>query len=345
MTKTGTKRVQVTPKGQTALPVGTDIGAGSSKMVVNGTEIRCPSYILYLPNDPYEAEEVETGGFVEYLDGDRADLKGKRWFGGSSAKLYDPHGTVRILDEAKGKITYGLQATLTCLATQPHQDEWYVGIVASIQDTQLYAKELKNALQGHHTVKFNLNSKPSVVHVEVLAIANEGQGAIIHSGSKPNETTVLFDFGSRNLTVSYFGSKGKLINRVLTQLGVSELVHAIANDPEVRKMLDTQVDEDIIREGIENGSLQYGKRGGSFNDAYYRHLEQWASKAIGTAVKLAGDRMKTADNLLATGGGTQLVGFDKFLVNRSIRPLQNGALANAKGLQSLAETIVNRRAA
>jgi hypothetical protein len=155
MTTTATQPLPSAANIRQSLPAGFDGGNGNTKLVLGDTEIRCPAYVLPIHSELYDVPLPVAGGLVEYVSGDRSDLMGQRWLSGFPAYQQSPNGCLRIVDDKRGKITYGLQTLLGSIATQPHQDFWHLSLVASIQDAQVFGADLKNVLKGGHTVKFN----------------------------------------------------------------------------------------------------------------------------------------------------------------------------------------------
>ena len=111
-----------------SLPVGLDVGNGSTKMVIKGDERRILSYVLPLHRDVYDTQI----GTVEYLDGSRSDLIGQSWMTGKGAYLQSPKSYLKVSHDRDGKIIYGLHLLLGAIANFPHQPDWNLQLIASI---------------------------------------------------------------------------------------------------------------------------------------------------------------------------------------------------------------------
>jgi len=107
-----------------------DCGNGSVKLIINHAEIRIPSYIQPIL---FPLRDVPATGFVEYLEGDRADLISRKWVGGISAYHLNPTTLTRVVDSRSSKIELGLQLLLSALTELPHRDQWHFALIASIR--------------------------------------------------------------------------------------------------------------------------------------------------------------------------------------------------------------------
>ena len=327
------------------LPTGFDGGYGSAKLIVVASEVRLPSYIQPLHNDIYEVPESDAGSLIEYVGGDRPDLIGSRWFGGVPAYLNNPEGCLRLIDDRRGKTKYGLQLLLAGLGSLPYRANWNLALVASIQDAQALGEELAQSLRGNHSVRINEKSVSSV-SIKVLAIVEEGSGAIaqsIMSGTVPAiAQTILLDIGHGTIISSLFGQKGKLVSRDVKRLGVDILTEAIAKNLETRRYLTGEGSSQIIRNGIENGSFNYGTTGWNFRTIYNSELPHWVQSALAPALKAVAPWRPTSDAVIAVGGGSQLPAIAQLLSKQGISVSGDGAWANARGLVKIAQIKLQR---
>ena len=339
MTTTATQPLPSAANIRQSLPAGFDGGNGNTKLVLGDTEIRCPAYVLPIHSELYDVPLPVAGGLVEYVSGDRSDLMGQRWLSGFPAYQQSPNGCLRIVDDKRGKITYGLQTLLGSIATQPHQDFWHLSLVASIQDAQVFGADLKNVLKGGHTVKFNGSRQLSTVDISVQAVVEEGVGAIVTSRSDidPNGQTLLYDFGSGTCILSLFGAKGRLLDRKVSPGGVENLIDGIARNLEMRKAQAGEGDRQIIRAAIEDNSFNYGKTGWNFRSIYDVELKPWVQSTLAPALKAADPWTPSSSAILAIGGGSQLSTISQLLTNRGITPVAAGGWANARGLKTIAQ--------
>ncbi|MGL5063445.1 MAG: hypothetical protein ACRC62_25975, partial [Microcoleus sp.] len=119
------------------------------------------SYVLYLT----ERSTYANSGYVEYLEGSRADLSGKQWIGGINAYYQSPTGINRVTDDADGKTQLCLQLLLSALTQASHRPEWSLSICASVHDGKLFGKAIRAALEGTHKVR--MNGKESIITIRV----------------------------------------------------------------------------------------------------------------------------------------------------------------------------------
>ncbi|NET36963.1 MAG: hypothetical protein F6K19_33880 [Cyanothece sp. SIO1E1] len=326
------------------LPASFDNGNGYDKVIVDTHEIRCPAYFHGVHGRLYDIPVSQQGGLVEYVSGRREDLIGKAWLAGFPAYQKAPTAYFRTVDDKRGKLKYGLQMFLGCLATLPYREQWQLHLVASIQDAQAFGTDLTRVLSGMHTVRFNGNRKASLIHITVDAVLEEGVGAIVMAQSELNadEQVLVYDFGHGTCIFSIFGEGGKLMERKVTSGGVEDLIDAIATNLETRKHLAQEGDRQIIRSGIEDKSFNYGRTGWNFRAIYQAELVAWMQSVMAPVLRAAAPWTPTADTIIAVGGGSQLPMIHKLLTQKGITPLTDGAWANARGLYQLAASALRR---
>lgn len=324
--------------GSQLLPVGVDCGNGNLKLIVDHAEVRTPSYVLPIHGDPYDIPAPIAGGFVQYLEGTRTDLMSQTWITGKPAYTQDPLACLRIVDDERGKIRYGLQMLFGGLATLAHRPLWRLLIVASIQDAKVFGSDLKNALTGTHTIKLN-GKNHATVEIQVASVMEEGAGAILsnHAQIDADGQNILIDFGSGTTILSLFGAKGKLIDRRVHPAGVERLIDAIATNPETRKRLVQEGDRAILRVGIEDQSFVYGRIGWNFQHLYAHELKPWVQSVLAPALKIAAPWLPTASTKIAIGGGSQLPGIAQLLARQEFVVATDGAWSNVRGLARIAQ--------
>lgn len=320
------------------LPVGVDCGNGNLKLIVDHAEIRTPAYFLPIHDEPYDIPAAIEGGFVTYLEGTRSDLINQTWITGKPAYTQDPLACLRIVDDERGKIRYGLQMLLGGLATLSHRPLWRLLIVASIQDAKVFSAELRHAIIGTHTVKFN-GKHHSTIEAQVVSVMEEGAGAILSNRAQidADGQNILIDFGSGTTILSLVGAKGKLIDRRVYPAGVERLIDAIATNEETRKRLAQEGDRAVIRVGLENSSFNYGRIDWNFRAIYEHELRPWVQSVLAPALKIAAPWMPTASTKLVIGGGAQLPGIAQLLARQGFVIAQDGAWSNARGLARIAQ--------
>lgn len=320
------------------LSVGFDPGNGSSKLVVDLSENRQPSYVLRVERDRLlDIRAADDGGMVEYISGDRHDLTGSIWLTGSLAYQQSPTGCLRVVDSGRGKIEYGLQLLLGGLSTFSHREEWHLSAIASIQDQQVCGDELRAALEGSHRVRLG-NRPECTVFITVQRVLEEGAAAIVNARSliDPEEQSILLDLGSGTSIISVFGPKGKLINRKVSPGGVEQLIDAIATNIDTRKHLGQEGDRQIIRAGIERGDFRYGKTAWNFEPIYKAELKGWIASVLAPAIKAAAPWLPTSAAFIAIGGGSQLPMVGDLLKLKAIQVVPEGHWANCRGMARIA---------
>lgn len=336
---TATKEKQATlAQASQVLATGFDCGNGHTKTLIDLGESRQPS--LFLPIQKSRILDIPTsdgGSLVEYIGGDRSDLIGKTWLTGSLAYQQSPQSCLRVGDDRRGKILYGLQLLLGAIGTFQPRSEWHLSLVGSIQDQQVYGAELRTALQGKHRVKFGSNA-PCDVFVEVQRIMEEGAGVVVNARHMMDVSgkNILLDLGSGTTIASLFGEKGKLVDRKVFSQGVGSLIDAIASNLETRRELGQEGDREIIRAGIEDGSFRYGKTPWNFEPIYKEELKQWVQAILAPAIKYVSPWQPTASSFLATGGGAQLPMIADLLAMKGIRVVDESHWANCRGLARIA---------
>jgi Actin like proteins N terminal domain len=326
------------------IPTGFDGGNGNTKLVLGDVEIRCPAYVLPIYSDLYDVPAPINGGLVEYVSGSRADLIGTRFLVGFPAYQQSPTGVLRVVDDKRGKILYGLQTLLGAIATQPHQDFWQLALVASIQDAKIFGDDLRESLKGGHTVRFNGSKQLSTVDINVLSVKEEGAGAIVQSRADINlmGQTLLYDFGAGTCILTLFGAKATIIDRTYSQGGVENLISAIARNLITRKVQASEGDRQLIRAGIEDQSFNYGHTGWNFREIYNAEIKPWVQSTLAPALKAAEPWTANTSARLAIGGGSQLPAINPLLTKRGILPVVDGGWSNARGLKTLAQHLGSR---
>jgi hypothetical protein len=206
------------------IPCGWDCGNGYSKLHTTEGQILIPSYFKQISDsDKNDYESLNNGAVIEYLQGERTDLVNSKWLIGESAEIYFKQSFGRIVDDFKNKITYGLQMLLGAIALTPRQQNYNLLIVASLHDSQAFSSDLRKALQGNHTVKFD---GKDIVNIYVnCQVVEEGAGALIISRAPGQQKIALIDLGHGTTITSVFeGNKLLQNSRKIDTVGV----HGIA---------------------------------------------------------------------------------------------------------------------
>ncbi|MEM9090319.1 MAG: hypothetical protein AAGC93_16410 [Cyanobacteria bacterium P01_F01_bin.53] len=338
------QRLTVSDRSSAFRPIAFDGGFGFAKIVYNNEFITTPALLAPVRNHLHDVPTSRQGGLVAYLDGPRQDLKETLWMTGFPAYQYFPQDHQRVVDTPDGKITYGLQMLLGCLATLPYQAFWNLNLVASIQDAEVMGARLAEALTGYHHVKFADNA-PCTVNIRVLRVFEESFGVIAahHKNLRNSRQTVVFDLGYGTTIVSLFAENGSLAGRTVINLGVGKLINAIATNALVRQALSQPGDPVLIREAIERGDFLYGTTEFSLKASYDAELGPWVAAVLAPAKKAASPWLVNADHILGIGGGSQLPLIYDLLKTQQINPVKNGAQAHANGLYLLAEAASTTR--
>ncbi|MBD2019099.1 hypothetical protein H6F43_02725 [Leptolyngbya sp. FACHB-36] len=85
-------------------PCGFDNGNGAVKLALPSGEIRCPAYILPIHE---LLRDRPVNGFVDYLEGDRADLANQLWMSGVAVYRHSPLAHLKTVDSVTGKLDWG----------------------------------------------------------------------------------------------------------------------------------------------------------------------------------------------------------------------------------------------
>lgn len=321
------------------LAAGYDGGNGFAKLVLDTCEVRCPSYVLPLHGALLEAPESNQGGLIEYVSGPHQGLIGSAWLAGFPAYQKAPTGCLRVVDHPRGKLAYGLQLFLGCIAALPKRESWGLSLVASIQDAQAFGRDLHAVLRGSHVVRFGGTDRDTIIEVDVLSVVEEGVGAIVSARAEIdlNGQTLLYDFGNGTCIVSVFGPKGKLVERTVTPGGVEGLIDAVATNIGTRRELSGEGDRHIIRAGIEDKSFLYGRTGWGFRAIYEAELPRWVQSTLAPTLRAAAPWRPTSSSVLAIGGGSELPAISELLAQQGIRTLRSGGAAHVRGLLTIAQ--------
>lgn len=318
------------------LPTGLDVGNGTTNLIVEGAQTRIPSYVKPLNKAPNEAPEA---GFIQYIDGPRADLVGSSWLAGNAAYQSNPDAFVQVVADAKsGKITNCLHLLLGAISYGHARPAWNLQIVASIHHGAEMGDDLSVQLSGRHTARFNGNAEPVVVNVEVLRVLDEGAGAVISSGFRSGQMLVI-DIGHGTIITDIFGEKAKPVPgaRTVSKGGVSTLIDAIAKSSLMIQQLGYEGDREVIRRGIEAGNFRYGQHNGfSFEEAYKAELKVWIATRLKAGIEAGAKWKATTTRAIAVGGGSQLPIVKDALAAAGITPSAAGCWANAQGLYQAA---------
>lgn len=316
-------------------PCGWDCGNGYSKLHTTEGQILIPSYFKQISaSDENSYESLGNGALVEYLQGDRIDLVNSKWLIGETAEIYFKQSFGRIVDDLRSKLTYGLQMLLGAIALVPRQQNYNLLIVASLHDSQAFSSDLKKALQGQHTVRFDGNQ---IVNIYVdCQIVEEGTGALIVSRAPGQQKVALIDLGHGTTITSIFeGNKLLQNSRKIDTIGVNDLCQSIANNLQTRRRLGKAANSHLIREGIGQ-NFRYGTSNWEFSDVYGDELKPWLLSCLVPAWKHLQSRSDDLDAIYLIGGGAMLPNVSAIAARQGIATIPNSQTANVEGLLKLA---------
>lgn len=316
-------------------PCGWDCGNGYSKLHTTEGQILIPSYFKQISaSDKNDYESLGNGALIEYLQGDRTDLVNSKWLIGETAEVYFKQGFGRIVDDWRNKITYGLQMLLGAIALIPRQQNYNLLVVASLHDSQAFAPDLKKALQGNHTVKFD---GKDIVNIYVnCQVTEEGTGALIVSRAPGQQKVALIDLGHGTTITSIFQSNKLLQNsRKIDTVGVHHLCEGISNNLQTRRRLGKAANSHLIREGIGQ-NFRYGTSNWEFSDVYADELKPWLLSCLVPAWKHLQSRADDLDAIYLIGGGAALPNVASISARQGIAVIANCQTANVEGLLKLA---------
>jgi hypothetical protein len=336
------------------IPTGVDNGAGLEKMVIGSSSqqmrIRALSKVLEIKDELHDILVSKEGGHFFYHSGDRQDLIGREFLTGSLAAWKAPATHIKLSDDPVLKAEYCLHTILGGLATLPYRPEWNLFLVLSIHNKRVFEDRLMNGVKGKHIISFNgKNNTHSRVNLNVNLVVPEGAGSYSYCvSSKVVDRTahaIAFDFGTSTVIVTVFAPGGRIIHRqVLAVGGCIDLLSAIASDTELIQFLSKGKagSVELIRQGIEDKSFQYGTRPFNFKSIYARHLKPWLADRLRLCFKEVEEWRDAAQSLVAWGGGVEMPGVAKMLASQGIDAIPEGCWANAIGLQRMAEGRLHR---
>lgn len=335
----------VSPLSSNALDIqyqaaGLDPGNGFVKFASSNAEVLIPSLIKQVGEGDYDNYAASSkGGLVEFVESDRPEMNGTRWLVGHPAYREFPDSHDRVTDSRQNKVTYGLQALCGCLSAFPDSRQMDLALATSVHDAEVYGSQLKAALNGSHTVKVNGNLLNLNIKTLVL---DEGVGAIAYAINRGiaarDSQTVLLDIGfGTSIIAVYNGSTILRASRYIHPQGTGKLIQMIADHPETRRYCGgVSGDVQLIRQGIET-DFSYGRTSWNFRDIYQSVLMDWVREVLSPCLKKVDSWLPSTDLLLAIGGGSLMPGMASVLAKKGIGILENSQIANALGLQAIAQ--------
>jgi hypothetical protein len=339
------------------IPAGIDAGAGLTKMVIDSgvkhIRVRTPSKVLEIRQPLHDDLVSKEGGHFFYHKGSREDLEGREFLTGNLANWKAPTTHLKLSDNPALKAEYALHLLLGGLSTLSYRSVWDLSLVLSIHDAMAFRDTLKSQTQGTHFVSFGGKDKPQTkVNLNVSLVVPEGAGSYAYCVSfKPDSLiertahAIALDFGTSTIIPTVFAPNGAIIHRQVLEVGgCIDLLEAIATDPELIQELGQGKagSVELIRQGIESGSFQYGTRTYNFKASYQKHVTRWLADRLRLAFKEVAEWRDAAQTLVAWGGCVELPGVSKMLATQGVTAVPDGCWANALGLQRISEARLNR---
>ncbi len=343
------------------IPTGGDVGAGQTKLVMDGgntrIRVKIPSQIVELKEVLVDNYHSKLGSQFAYLAGDRTDLIGHEFLVGDVASWHKPETHLKLSDDPALKAEYALHALLGAIGTLPHRLEWHLYLVPSIHDKKTFGSKLLELTKGVHAVSFGGKDKAqSRIKIDIPLVVPEGAGSYYYAKRlnliNPQAHCIGFDFGTSTIIPVPFTPGGKIIrHQPLSVSGCIALLEAIANDSELKAFIGTgkAASVDLIRQSIESGTFTYtvSSRSGvssfNFKPVYHRHLTPWLTDRIRLAFKAMDEWRNSAQSLIAWGGGVEMPSVSQALKSIGIESIPDGSYANAIGLQAIAATQLVKR--
>ena len=138
-----------------------------------------------------------------------------------------------------------------------------------------------------------------------------------------------------------FDGFGQIVDRNPIQIGVIDLIEAIAKNPQMRERCNAQQgDISLIRDALESTENRfaygYGRESFTIQDIYEAELQPWLDSALAKAWKSVEDYKARASFCFAIGGGVNLPHVADCLAAAGLECLPDSEWINARGLYILA---------
>jgi hypothetical protein len=94
-----------------------------------------------------------------------------------------------------------------------------------------------------------------VVKISVLSVVNEGMGLVVSQQHRipENNEVIALDLGGHSTIATVFDGFGQIVDRNPIQIGVIDLIEAIAKNPQMRERCNAQQgDISLIRDALES---------------------------------------------------------------------------------------------
>lgn len=332
--------------------VGFDPGNSFAKVCQDGSAQKFLSVISEVINTS-DFEDCNFGidsALIEYLDGDRSELKGQNWVIGKLANEYQKDYSQNVADSvgSTDKATLGLQFLLAGM--RPKIDGLPVHIpylFASVPNTKILKDKLINSLKGRHIIRKN-NSQVFEVQIGEIKVLGEGQGALVYGLSKGHcndegEYLATLDIGYGTAISQVYRRNGEPLgignNRKVLETGVRTLLDNLTKDDLFLAKLNRTADIELLKTVVEkatvNGIYRYGANPSiDFGAAFEKHHRNWLTSIAKPLVKNLENHWDNIGSIFLIGGGSNLA---SQLAKGKIVKLPEPQMANVKGLWMLSK--------
>lgn len=332
---------------------GYDGGNGLTKAAFRQDDrqefVRLPSYLYQLQERDTLPVCGDDGATVIYNEGDRPDLVKTRWLIGSTAYNNHPQARISVAENRAGKVEFGLQMFLGCLAQLNLIGYVIVKVAASVHDRDRWASELVAAFNGRHYVTLNGND----VTLDIQAgCVEEGYGALyyLQTNSKITYSKIgIVDFGYRTTLAKVYergrsGFSAVRASEFILDMGVRDLVVKMAQHESLTKPMQGRVDIETVRASLEmsatsfSSAMRYGLTQHDMAQAYKDCVNGWANVCLSQA-RNALRNWEAQAQMYAIGGGSKLPGVERKLGEINpitgrpyFIPIERAHVVNAEGL-------------
>ncbi|MGG6266226.1 ParM/StbA family protein [Leptolyngbya sp. AN03gr2] len=334
----------------TTVPIAFDVGNHEIKVAYSN--VIWVSEAVYAPVFSWkEVEDLKfidaNSAYVEYIEGDRTDLIGKKWIAGSSALTLLPDRAERLVSRGgnRGKVDLGLQMLLAAISPRIDGEHMDIVLVASMPELNDLAQSLKPKLLGTH--KVIRNGKHFTANIKQVAVMREGSGMFVYGRAKElfssGAEIGTIDLGGGTTITQAFQSNGKTIpaGRLVLDRGVNDLIAAIVADKRWSSLMSRTPDASLILQGIRSGKFLYGGQKIAFEDIYTDHRRVWIQSTVMPAIKQLSAVQDRLEKVFIIGGGSQIIK-SAFEQNPDITCLGDDAqTAHVQGMLLLARRGIN----
>lgn len=230
------------------------------------------------------------------------DGKTPRWYGSIACQA----SHVRSFE--RSKIDTAREAFAACLRSS--DDGKDLNVIASYWDKKDFSA-MSEALKGHYRVI--RNGVEIVCNVTTVNVVEEGIGSFYSVRSSLDYgQTLLLEIGFKTAEEWVIDENGRIIDgRPVTQLGIFNLVIAIANDPTIRSNLSSGDRSDSINLSLISAGLQKPSIGRLAPENWQAIKAKYATEYLkslkGYLRTQYASQSQAMNNTVLTGGGAALL--------------------------------------